>query len=538
MKPEPWGEALDALSPAGERRRRSSCPTPSGEPFTQALAARAGRRASTWCSPAAATRASTSGCSTTPATRMRGPRGLARRLRAQRRRGGRAGDHRGGRAAAARASWATRSRWPRSRTSDGLLEYPVYTKPASWRGHDVPQVLLSGDHAADRRLAARPGRTPHRRAPPRPAPTPRARSTSATPTSRCALAQPGRRRRAAHPAAGLLGAGAAGQPGRRHPGAARGPRRRRGLARRVDHARACAAAAGWSAPCAAGSTGDGRWDIGRLMVAPDLQGRGLGPAAARRASRRPRRPRRRRTCCSPAPAASATMRMYKKAGYRLPASRARARRGAVRPDQAPRRPSSISGVRPLWQTCPSVQSAKGPLRGPSGGSPRRLLPQGEHDAAGQHDGPHQLHASTDSAADLWHSRGDDMTNVIDRARQRHQARRRPRLPRRRHRQGPRQGRRGQPLPRPGLPGRRDPRPGLRHRPHLHRPQGLLRRRCRAHLPAHTRRSSSRSRSSPAVTSAARSSTTCATCAARPPRSRSAARPEPTVSADPLVRLCA
>ncbi|MDI3330537.1 MAG: tRNA (guanosine(37)-N1)-methyltransferase TrmD [Micrococcus sp.] len=30
--------------------------------------------------------------------------------------------------------------------SDGLLEYPVYTKPASWRGHEVPEVLLSGDH--------------------------------------------------------------------------------------------------------------------------------------------------------------------------------------------------------------------------------------------------------------------------------------------------------------------------------------------------------------------------------------------------------
>ncbi len=28
----------------------------------------------------------------------------------------------------------------------GLLEYPVYTKPASWRGLDVPEVLLSGDH--------------------------------------------------------------------------------------------------------------------------------------------------------------------------------------------------------------------------------------------------------------------------------------------------------------------------------------------------------------------------------------------------------
>ncbi|MDR2255631.1 MAG: tRNA (guanosine(37)-N1)-methyltransferase TrmD [Arthrobacter sp.] len=30
--------------------------------------------------------------------------------------------------------------------SDGLLEYPVYTKPASWEGLDVPAVLLSGDH--------------------------------------------------------------------------------------------------------------------------------------------------------------------------------------------------------------------------------------------------------------------------------------------------------------------------------------------------------------------------------------------------------
>ena len=32
--------------------------------------------------------------------------------------------------------------------SDGLLEYPSYTKPASWRGFDVPEVLLSGNHAA------------------------------------------------------------------------------------------------------------------------------------------------------------------------------------------------------------------------------------------------------------------------------------------------------------------------------------------------------------------------------------------------------
>lgn len=29
----------------------------------------------------------------------------------------------------------------------GLLEYPHYTRPASFRGMDVPEILLSGDHA-------------------------------------------------------------------------------------------------------------------------------------------------------------------------------------------------------------------------------------------------------------------------------------------------------------------------------------------------------------------------------------------------------
>lgn len=33
---------------------------------------------------------------------------------------------------------------------DGLLEYPSYTKPRSWRGVDVPEVLLSGHHEAIR----------------------------------------------------------------------------------------------------------------------------------------------------------------------------------------------------------------------------------------------------------------------------------------------------------------------------------------------------------------------------------------------------
>jgi tRNA (guanine37-N1)-methyltransferase len=30
--------------------------------------------------------------------------------------------------------------------ADGLLEAPMYTKPASWRGLDVPEILRSGDH--------------------------------------------------------------------------------------------------------------------------------------------------------------------------------------------------------------------------------------------------------------------------------------------------------------------------------------------------------------------------------------------------------
>ena len=32
--------------------------------------------------------------------------------------------------------------------SEGLLEYPHYTRPAEWNGRPVPEVLLSGNHAA------------------------------------------------------------------------------------------------------------------------------------------------------------------------------------------------------------------------------------------------------------------------------------------------------------------------------------------------------------------------------------------------------
>jgi tRNA (guanine37-N1)-methyltransferase len=30
----------------------------------------------------------------------------------------------------------------------GAGEYPHYTRPSSWRGHEVPEILLSGNHAA------------------------------------------------------------------------------------------------------------------------------------------------------------------------------------------------------------------------------------------------------------------------------------------------------------------------------------------------------------------------------------------------------
>ncbi len=38
-----------------------------------------------------------------------------------------------------------------SHSVEGLLEYPVYTQPRSWRGLDVPEVLLGGDHAKIKR---------------------------------------------------------------------------------------------------------------------------------------------------------------------------------------------------------------------------------------------------------------------------------------------------------------------------------------------------------------------------------------------------
>jgi tRNA (guanine37-N1)-methyltransferase len=45
---------------------------------------------------------------------------------------------------------------------EGAPEYPHYTRPADWRGHEVPEILLSGDHQRIRewRLAQSRGRRP------------------------------------------------------------------------------------------------------------------------------------------------------------------------------------------------------------------------------------------------------------------------------------------------------------------------------------------------------------------------------------------
>ena len=61
-------------------------------------------------------------------------------------------------------------------------------------------------------------------------------------------------------------------------------------------------------------------------------------------------------------------------------------------------------------------------------------------------------------------------------------RRRSRVRSRRHPEGARAGRRGHPRAGPDLPGCGDPSPGRRHRGDVHGPQGVLRRRRRAHLP--------------------------------------------------------
>ena len=144
MKPEPWGEALDALVPAGERPLLV-VPTPSGVRFTQAVA-----------HDLAARDRLVFACGRYEGIDARVMQHAATRMDVLE---VSLGDYvlNGGEVAALAIIEAVVRLLPgvlgnpeslveESHGADGLLEYPVYTKPAVWRGLDVPAVLLSGHH--------------------------------------------------------------------------------------------------------------------------------------------------------------------------------------------------------------------------------------------------------------------------------------------------------------------------------------------------------------------------------------------------------
>jgi tRNA (guanine37-N1)-methyltransferase len=147
MKPEPWGEALDALVPDDGPRPLLVVPTPAGVPFTQALAHDLAARE--WLIFA---------CGRYEGIDARVVEHAAARMDVLE---VSLGDYvlNGGEVAALAITEAVVRLLPgvlgnpeslveesHGAELDGLLEYPVYTKPASWRGLDVPPVLLSGHH--------------------------------------------------------------------------------------------------------------------------------------------------------------------------------------------------------------------------------------------------------------------------------------------------------------------------------------------------------------------------------------------------------
>jgi tRNA (guanine37-N1)-methyltransferase len=146
MKPEPWGEALDEISAAGAGDPLLLVPTPSGEPLTQPMAEELSRE--DWLVFA---------CGRYEGIDQRVMDHAGTRMRV---REVSIGDYvlNGGEVATLVVVEAVVRLLPgfmgnpeslaeESHGGDGLLEYPVYTKPPSWRGLDVPEVLFSGHHA-------------------------------------------------------------------------------------------------------------------------------------------------------------------------------------------------------------------------------------------------------------------------------------------------------------------------------------------------------------------------------------------------------
>jgi len=155
MKPEPWGEALDSVFSAGPLTDADAnpaegpvliFPSPAGEQFTQAMARELAHEPHL-----------VFGCGRYEGIDQRvvdhfAARGRVRLVSL--------GDYvlNGGEVAVMAMIEAIGRLIPgvvgnpeslvEESHQDGLLEYPSYTKPATWRGLDVPPVLLSGNHGA------------------------------------------------------------------------------------------------------------------------------------------------------------------------------------------------------------------------------------------------------------------------------------------------------------------------------------------------------------------------------------------------------
>jgi tRNA (guanine37-N1)-methyltransferase len=145
MRPEPWGEALDALL-ADADDPLVVFMTPAGERFDQPMARRfAAERHLLLC------------CGRYEGIDQRVLEHTSARARVLE---ASLGDFvlNGGEVAALAMIEATARLLPgvlgnpesltEESHEDGLLEYPSYTKPAEWRGLAVPEVLRSGDHGA------------------------------------------------------------------------------------------------------------------------------------------------------------------------------------------------------------------------------------------------------------------------------------------------------------------------------------------------------------------------------------------------------
>lgn len=148
MKPEPWGEALDAIldESADADAAVLVIPSPAGQPFTQAIAREL-----------AAEKHLIFACGRYEGIDQRVMDHYATRIRV---RPLSLGDYvlNGGEVATVAFIEAITRLIPgmvgnpeslvEESHEDGLLEYPSYTKPQQWRDLDVPDVLLSGNHKA------------------------------------------------------------------------------------------------------------------------------------------------------------------------------------------------------------------------------------------------------------------------------------------------------------------------------------------------------------------------------------------------------